>query len=451
MLLPKNKDVALQGIINNELCSGCGACAGICPQGAITIDYPSSYKPVIEESKCTLCNLCYQICPGKGWPAVEWATRVCVDDGTGMHPKFGPLKKIFLGRSTNSKIHLNGASGGVATSLLLYLLETNKVEAVAIVALEKGYPVLRITDDPKVILSSSGSKYSPVPVMEHIIKVLKDNPCRIAITAIPCHLAALHYAMEKDKRLAESEVFTIGLFCGDLRDYESVHRIADSLCLKYPQEAKFLGWRCGPWPGNARFEIDDGTFKDKQLHPSLDLSIPYYALLRCLMCPSRENWLADLALADNHIGGTSDTVILARSPKGYELLRHAAAEGFIKLTEVDEEKADKIVTRTKFVPALSYIHWRKQKGHPVPFYDYDEDSIFSERSRMARYLFLMKYRMFIWLRKERIIDFLITCPFLMEKIGKFLNNFPRSIPGSRTAERLLSGFFIFIWQYRTRD
>jgi len=322
---------------------------------------------------------------------------------------------------------------------------------VAIVALEKGHPLLRITDDPKVVLSSSGSKYNPVPVMEHIIKVLKDNPCRIAITAIPCHLAALHYAMEKDKRLAESEVFTIGLFCGDLRDYESVHRIADSLCLKYPQEAKFLGWRCGPWPGNARFEIDDGTFKDKQLHPCLDLSIPYYALLRCLMCPSRENWLADLALADNHVGSTSDTVILARSLKGYELLRHAAAEGFIKLTEVNKEQADKIVTRTKFVPALSYIHWWKQKGHLVPFYDYDEDSIFSERSRMARYLFLMKYRMFIWLRKERIINYLIIHPFLMEKIGGFLNNFPRSIPGSRTAERLLSGFFIFMGQYRTRD
>jgi coenzyme F420 hydrogenase subunit beta len=345
-LLTKNEDVALQAIIDNGLCSGCGACVGVCPQGAISIDHPRSYKPIIQKSKCTPCNLCYHVCPGKGWPAVGWATRLCDDTETEMHPKFGPLKKFFLGRSTNSEIHLNAASGGVATSLLLYLLETNKVDTVAVVALEKGYPVIRITDDPKVILSCSGSKYSPVPVMEHIIKRLKDNPCRIAMTVIPCHLAALHYAMEKDKRLAESVVYTIGLFCGDLKDYESVHRIADTLYLKYPQEAKFCGWRCGPWPGAARFELNDGSFKDKPLQPWLGISIPYYTLHRCLMCPSRENWLADLSLADNHRGATSDTVIVARSNKGYELLRHAVEENFIELTEVNKKQAVKIVTRT---------------------------------------------------------------------------------------------------------
>jgi coenzyme F420 hydrogenase subunit beta len=363
-----------------------------------------------------------------------------------MHPKFGPLKKFFLGRSTNSEIHLNAASGGVATSLLLYLLETNKVDTVAVVALEKGYPVIRITDDPKVILSCSGSKYSPVPVMEHIIKRLKDNPCRIAMTVIPCHLAALHYAMEKDKRLAESVVYTIGLFCGDLKDYESVHRIADTLYLKYPQEAKFCGWRCGPWPGAARFELNDGSFKDKPLQPWLGISIPYYTLHRCLMCPSRENWLADLSLADNHRGATSDTVIVARSNKGYELLRHAVEENFIELTEVNKKQAVKIVTRTKFIPALSYIRWRERKGHPVPFYDYDEDSIFSEHSWMFRYLRSLRYRMFIWVRNERVLNFLIARPVLMEKIGRFLNRFPRSIPGPRTAVRFIKRFFVFTGQ-----
>lgn len=130
-LAAQNINHALQTIIENGLCSGCGACAGVCPQGAINIDYPRSYQPIIQLSKCACCNLCYEVCPGKGWPAVSWAAKLCDDAGTKMHPKFGPLRNVSLGRSTNSEIHLNGASGGVATSLLLYLLAAKEVDAVA--------------------------------------------------------------------------------------------------------------------------------------------------------------------------------------------------------------------------------------------------------------------------------------------------------------------------------
>ena len=181
----------------------------------------------------------------------------------------------------------------------------------------------------------------------------------------------------------------------------------------------------------------------------LGISRPYYTLHRCLMCPSRENWLADLALADNHAGATSDTVLVARTNKGYDLLRHAAAKDFVELTEVNNRQAEEIVTRTKFIPALSYISWRKQKGYPVPFYDYDQRSIFSERSWMYRYLQLLKYRMFIVVRKEWLLDILIKRPVLMEKIGIFINNFPRSIPAARTAVRFIKKIFVFLRHNRT--
>ncbi|MDX2480656.1 MAG: 4Fe-4S binding protein [Desulfuromusa sp.] len=57
-----------------NLCSGCGACVGVCPTGALAIDIFKSHKPVINESKCTDCGLCYDVCPGRGYPIVI-ATR----------------------------------------------------------------------------------------------------------------------------------------------------------------------------------------------------------------------------------------------------------------------------------------------------------------------------------------------------------------------------------------
>jgi coenzyme F420-reducing hydrogenase beta subunit len=354
-----------------------------------------------------------------------------------MDPQFGPLKGFFLGRAIDSQIHSNGASGGVATSLLLYLLEAKEVDAVAVVDLKNGYPVAKITDDPKEIIASARSKYSPAPVVEHVIKALKNDSRKIAITVIPCQLAALHYAIAIDRKLAEKIVVTVGLFCGHLKAYEAVARIANTLSLECRGDPKFLGWRCGRWPGVMRFKLRDGSFRDRPLQSWINLLIPYYALHRCLMCPSRENWLADLALADNHVGATSDTVIVARTEKGRQLLCHAAEKGFIQLVEKRKDQAEKFVTRTKFIPALSYICWRKKRKLPVPIYDYDENSILSQVSWRAKYACLLKYRMFIGVRKEAVMRFLTARPALMEAVGAFLNKFPFSMWGAWFLARFL--------------
>lgn len=45
-------------------CCGCTACESICPQGAISMkpDNLGFLYPVIDESKCTRCNLCSKVC-----------------------------------------------------------------------------------------------------------------------------------------------------------------------------------------------------------------------------------------------------------------------------------------------------------------------------------------------------------------------------------------------------
>ena len=52
-------------LIKNLTCTGCSACANICPVSAIkmVIDERGFYKPEIDLSKCVDCGLCDKTCP----------------------------------------------------------------------------------------------------------------------------------------------------------------------------------------------------------------------------------------------------------------------------------------------------------------------------------------------------------------------------------------------------
>jgi ferredoxin len=50
----------------DEACSGCGACANLCPTGALMIDDgPESARLLWTPAYCSLCNLCFDVCARK--------------------------------------------------------------------------------------------------------------------------------------------------------------------------------------------------------------------------------------------------------------------------------------------------------------------------------------------------------------------------------------------------
>ena len=115
-------------IVRDKLCLGCGTCEGICAFNAISMVYSSmnrTYVPRINEEECTYCGLCYEVCPGlhMGLPK---AGCTILPDNKNCTLELGGNMKCFTGYACDEKIRHNATSGGIATALSLYLLESKK-------------------------------------------------------------------------------------------------------------------------------------------------------------------------------------------------------------------------------------------------------------------------------------------------------------------------------------
>ena len=47
--------------VDRDMCIGCGACTGVCPNEALTLDEEG--KSVCDSDKCVECGACVATCP----------------------------------------------------------------------------------------------------------------------------------------------------------------------------------------------------------------------------------------------------------------------------------------------------------------------------------------------------------------------------------------------------
>lgn len=48
-------------VIDRDTCIGCGACVGVCPVSALSMD--DEGKSVVDEDTCIDCGSCVSVCP----------------------------------------------------------------------------------------------------------------------------------------------------------------------------------------------------------------------------------------------------------------------------------------------------------------------------------------------------------------------------------------------------
>ena len=353
----KQRKKAIHRIVEDNLCTQCGTCAGICPSDAIDMHISKGLcLPNIEWEKCTNCGLCARVCPGDN---VDFQTLNL--EIFGKQPKcflLGNSLGCYIGHSADDNLRGNSSSGGLVTQLLIFALEKGIVDGALVVGMRKDLPSVPepfIAKTREEIRLASKSKYAPSS-SNIILKEILSRQGKFAVVGLPCHIQGVRKAEAYNKELKEKIVLHLGLFCS-----HTVNFLGTEILLKKlktdKQDIKQLDYRGNGWPGylsvltkkGQRLSIRYRDYWNSLFGPN------FFTPLRCLSCHDHTNELADLSFGDAWLKNVmkkdkdGSSIVISRSKKGDEILKKAESAGAIHLNEIDVEN----VIRSQYTSLFS--------------------------------------------------------------------------------------------------
>ena len=311
----------------NALCAACGGCGLVCPVGAIAMtENPAGFMTAkVDESVCIGCGLCRKVCPSipenmKKYAAADLLHGLCLEG--------------FVGYAADADTRLGGQSGGIVTALLNHLLRSGAVDAALVAGFdeETKRPKAVLAETEAEVLASAGSYYTQLPILP-ALKQAKGK--RVAAVTLGCQNESL--TLMESAAPSWVPAYRIGLICAGQNSGAMIDDICNKAACENPTAFRFRDKQAGGWPGAITVTDDAGVHElpNKYRHTIK----PVYECHRCLMCFDQMNCCADLVCGDPWgIAGKDTpeghTVVIARTPKGLELLKSAEAAGCVVLEKL---------------------------------------------------------------------------------------------------------------------
>lgn len=176
-----------------ELCTGCGVCAAICPKSCLTIKLNKDgfYVPVCDEAACIHCDLCDKVCP-KFMKSKE----------------ISPLDTLST-VSGNKQTLATTSSGGVCYEIAKQALESGKKVCACVYNYEKHRAEHAVIVNTEELEASKGSKYFQSYTPDAFSEIFDGNEW--VVFGSPCQIAAID-AAARVKKLRE-KLLLVDFFC----------------------------------------------------------------------------------------------------------------------------------------------------------------------------------------------------------------------------------------------
>ncbi len=199
-------------LCETELCTGCTACASVCPYGCIAMrpDSEGFLRPVVDSRRCMDCGLCTKSCPVLAAPDKH------------------PMPRAYAAKNRNETVRAVSTDGGLFTLLAQQVLEEGG--AVVGAAFDADLHVEHaVALQSELLPRLRGAKYaqSDARGLFAQVKTLLEGGRRVLFCGTPCQVAGLQSFLGREEpRLILLDVVCKGVASPAVWERYLAHRCA---------------------------------------------------------------------------------------------------------------------------------------------------------------------------------------------------------------------------------
>lgn len=314
-----------KNVLEQELCTGCGACVGLCPYQVTHADR------TVQLFNCDLPDgKCHAFCPRT--PADYQQIRESLFPAVELTQEIGAVKGYYLSRAADPELRQRAQHGGTVTALLELAVAEGMIASTIVSAWngdreQEG----RVVADKNQLRDYAKSRFTVSPQVAAFNR-LADTDRKTGIVATPCQALAL--AKMKTAKIpgytkAASIGLVVGLFCGWTL---SVERFAD-LLQKYGLSIDSITGMDIP-AGKNILELRSGERITSVPMAEADNCVR----TACRYCMDSTAEFADLSVGAARFGSDCEEMrgwnqMIVRSQRGEMLVELALSKGALEIRE----------------------------------------------------------------------------------------------------------------------
>ena len=316
-------------VLDEGLCTGCGACVNLCPYQVIYHDRTVQLHHCdLEDGKC------YAFCPRTTTDLA--ALRELLFEPDDLTPEIGAVKGYYFSRAVDPELRKIAQHGATVTALMELALAEGLIDSAVVSSRNQEFMQNgAIANDRVTLRKNAGSKFTVSPTIAAFNQLVTEDKGNIGVVATPCQALALAKMklVKEDAAKIDQLKLVIGLYCGWTLSAEKYTK----LLLQKNIDLESITGMDVPAGKNV---LELYTNNDSK-------SIPFDEVQdcireACLYCMDSTAEYADVSVGSARFAGNWEEVrhwnqLIVRTEKGRELVELAIKRGTLEVRDTTAE------------------------------------------------------------------------------------------------------------------